>query len=336
MSETRARRSATVKVNYAKEQEFSDEDLFEDDDLPTPVAVVAPTTTRRKKVRKSKSSSTTTSLQNVDTTNELNSNYIDNRPVYTEKGYDPNLLPIRERFPFMPEYEEDGTSRIELIVGRRAIDDLTKEEEIDSDADEGNDNKGDDDDENDDNLTEKSPKGKMKSARAKRGKKKDDTPEKVEAINPSSVIEYEYLVKYKGRSYLHLEWKTGADLESMNKSAKGIYSRYLRKIIQGTDEDIENPEFDPSFAVPEKIIDEAEQEITIELTDKELTRWEKQREKELALEKSEEEIDELEQDEGAEEKKTSDPLSEKASNATNGDTLVDGEKKGKFIAVYLT
>jgi len=42
--------------------------------------------------------------------------------------------------------------------------------------------------------------------------------------------QFEYLVKYKGMSYMHLDWTKGSDLESLNKSAKAIYRRYLKKI----------------------------------------------------------------------------------------------------------
>lgn len=275
MSTTRSRRAATAKVNYAKEQEFSDEDLFEDEELQAPVRAPAPA--RKKRVRKTKDNSghLPGSFQQL----ESDSIYQDTRPLYTEKGYDPALPPIRERFSFMPEYEDDGTMKIELIVGRRPIDESGQENEDDeSDADSNADVEND---------------GTTRKVRSKRDKKeplnddsnrnKDISPDKQEA-HSGSVVEYEYLVKYKGRSYLHLEWKTGADLESMNKSAKALYRRYLKKIAQGVDDDLENPEFDPSYAVPEKIVDEAEQEITIELTDKELLRWEKQREAELALE----------------------------------------------------
>jgi hypothetical protein len=188
-------------------------------------------------------------------------------PVYTERGYDPLLPPIRERFPFLPEYEEDGSPKIELIVGRRPVD-----EKEDKNADE--------DDINDDADGTGSPSTRRRAVLKKSSSNRSD------AIAPA---EYEYLVKYKGRSYLHLEWKTGADLESMNKSAKGIYRRYLKKIAAGDSEELENPEFDPSYVVPQMVIDHAEQEFTVELTDKELLRWEKEREKEIAREKNEDE-----------------------------------------------
>ena len=106
-------------------------------------------------------------------------------------------------------------------------------------------------------------------------------------------VEYEYLVKYKGRSYLHLDWKTGADLESMNKSAKTLYRRYLKKLANDPDEDLEDPNFDPSFAEPQKIVDAKEQEITLELTDKELVEWEKERQKALAEEEAAAKEDEI-------------------------------------------
>jgi Bromodomain/HMG (high mobility group) box len=275
---SRARRSATKIVNYAKEQDFSDEDLFEDEEL---LPVKAPPAPRRKTTRKSK-----------DTTPAVVVNeslYHTSRPVYTEKGYDSSLPPPRERFTFMPEYEDDGTLKIELIVGRRPIDETGErqandESDVELAADvfrQGGNGKLE--------TPINSGNDQLRTTRSvpiNHGITQNEQKKK-DGLQPP-VVEYEYLVKYKGRSYLHLDWKTGADLESMNKSAKGLYSRYLKKLEQSVDEDIENPEFDPSYVVPEKIVDEAEQELTIDLSDKELIRWEKQRERELAMEASEE------------------------------------------------
>jgi hypothetical protein len=39
---------------------------------------------------------------------------------------------------------------------------------------------------------------------------------------------------------------------------------------------LESPEFDPSYVVPEKVLDEADQEIAIELSDAELLAWEEE------------------------------------------------------------
>ena len=314
----RARRTTAKRVDYAKEQDFSDEDLFEDSEkeessrvapvAPTPAAATASSRKskgggrpRKKKTKPPSSSggggsgggvgggggafehaysgmsgSGAAAAMDLD---DYGDDVTTRHTIYTEKGYDPSLPPLRERFPFLPEYEEDGSPKIELIVGRRAVDDK-------EDAD--NNNASDDDDSDNDNA---SP--------VRRRSRAVKTKNNHAAVGDAAPTEYEYLVKYKGRSYLHLEWKTGADLESMNKSAKGIYRRYLKKIAAGDSEDLENPEFEPSFVVPEKILDEADQEITVELTDKELLRWEKQREKELAANEVEGDDDEEDGDDGA-------------------------------------
>ena len=100
-----------------------------------------------------------------------------------------------------------------------------------------------------------------------------------------SRLYYEYWIKYKGVSYLHLEWKAAAERKSINKSAKTLYHRFLRKQQTGVDDDLEDPEVDASFVTPQKIIDEDEHEVFVELTDKELVQWEK----EQALEEEDEE-----------------------------------------------
>jgi hypothetical protein len=277
----RARR-ATRKVDYSKVQDFSDEDLFEDsgNDEPAPRAYRkrASTSTGRKP-RQSRDM-----MMQVDL--DIEEGFFATRPVFTEKGYDPSLPPIRERFPFLPEYEEDGSPKIDLIVGRRLVDEKDEVAEY-NDKEKESDNESEEDSDTKDDEGVRRTRQRRGEIESKNYEKKSDSPVKKDKKEGDSanVLEYEYLVKYKGRSYLHLEWKTGADLESMNKSAKGIYRRFVKKVALGLDEELEkNPEFDPSYVVPEKILDEAEQEITVELTDKELLRWEKQREKELAAE----------------------------------------------------
>ena len=122
-------------------------------------------------------------------------------------------------------------------------------------------------------------------------KKKKKLPQSPAEPTSRKYVDYEYLVKYKGLSYLHLEWKTASDLESMNKSAKNLYRRFVRKLESGggTEDSttLEDPTFDSSYAMPQKIIDEREVEVLVELTDKELITWEKQREKEEAQEEEE-------------------------------------------------
>lgn len=331
----RARRSNLKKVDYAREQQFSDaEDVFEDSpDEEAPVrgggrksggAGRVPRVAKRPpKASSSNNAATATAAvassniraaplgadAEADDLDDDGDGYHDDKPVFTEKGYDPTLPPLRERFPFLPEYEEDGSPKIDLIVGRRPVDEKEEVDDKNEESDKQRDNNGDeakdDSDEDNDDEEEEGRGRRARRGAAKNTVKKSPSPSKSKKKPPSSPgaaasaqsgpVEYEYLVKYKGRSYLHLEWKMGADLESMNKSAKGIYRRYLKKIAQGTEDDLENPEVDPSFVIPEKILAEEEQEITVELTDKELLRWEKQREKELALEQKDNDNDDKEE-----------------------------------------
>ena len=142
MASGRARRTAAKRVDYAKEQEFSDaEDIFEDSDKEeaAPVYRAAPVRKPRstgrqpRKPRATPASgggasqsagfgggATPAAYEYLEAAVDLSD--LASRPVYTEKGYDPSLPPIRERFPFLPEYEEDGSPKIELIVGRRMVD----------------------------------------------------------------------------------------------------------------------------------------------------------------------------------------------------------------------
>jgi hypothetical protein len=307
-SPTRTRRATTKAVNYAKEQEFSDaEDLFEDesDEEAKPRRVRNKPSSSRSSIgsnaREKPSSEVRGSGSHFHHVDE-DDHQLDHsqRPIYTEKGYDVNLAPIRERFSFLPEYEEDGSPRIELIVGRRPVDDKEEKRTQPSHDYEEEDFDNDDDDDDEDGENSQSRSGSRRKSTTptksrKKGKSVDSSSKKKggtpEAAAADLVEEYEYLVKYKGRSYLHLEWKTGADLESMNKSAKGIYRRYVKKLAApGIDlEELESPEFDPSYIIPEKILDEADQEVTEELSDKELLKWEQQRAKELEVEGDEEE-----------------------------------------------
>jgi hypothetical protein len=323
------RRSTTQKaVDYAREQEFSDaNDVFEDsEEEPAPK--------RKSKPRKSTSSRANAASTTIDTVGDLDDEggYQPSKPIYTEKGYDPNMLPIRERFPFLPEFEPDGSPRIDLIVGRRPIDEKGDSKSNENLNDDGSqDGSEDEEDGGDDSEEDGGRRKSRKRGGDKKKNKKDDSSPSKKNESSDGPVEYEYLVKYKNRSYLHLEWKTGADLESMNKSAKTLYRRYLKKLALGLDDELEDPNFDPSYAEPQKIVDEAEQEIVMELSDKELLKWEKEREKTLADEDegsdSEMEIEGIEngKDKKAEEEKKTD--SEAAPEKTSE------EKKGKKTCV---
>jgi len=320
--EPRRSRRSKKTVDYSKEQDFSDEDVFEDSPAedPTPAKRGRPRSSRKSTGSRRRAAAQEPEDDGVDDEDVFRSN----KPIYTEKGYDPNLPPIRERFPFLPEVELDGSPKIDLIVGRRPVDE--KGDETKGSDEENQDPAEEEQEDSDDGGGGR--RSRRRGSTDNRKKKGQESPKK----EKSGVVEYEYLIKYKNRSYLHLEWKTGADLESMNKSAKTIYRRYLKKIAQGTDDDLENPEFDPSYVVPQKIVAEKEQEFTLELTDKELLKWEKQREKELAEESDEEDDDDKEKsdkDEGKTDNEKEEESKDKEDSKSSDDASKEKEKDGE-------
>jgi hypothetical protein len=356
----RSRRAKSKPIDYAKEQEFSDEEnLFEDVDKPAVVPTsAAPKKRRIKANRKSKGKKQDQEGDypgnngGMDMYEEDAEDYRPPKPVYTERGYDPTLPPIRERFTFLPEFELDGSPKIEGIVGRRPVDEKEDKEDKNSDDDDNSTTSdGNDDDDEEEGSDEK--KQRSRRGNGNKGGKKDN--EKSSAKNKNKIkesnsnfIDYEYLVKYRNQSHLHLEWKTGADLESMNKSAKTIYRRYLKKVAAGQDEELENPDVDQSFMVVQKILAEEEQELELELSDKELLSWEKEREKEMADEDDTSEEEEEKKVEATEKKDKEGPTETTTTNnieKKNDEGLVETsidkkdemdvspseEKKGEFF-----
>lgn len=267
---SRYRRKSSKAVDYAADP-FSDDDLLEEDEKVTtsrrsPVPESGSSTRKPRKPRKSDARRAVDSIEAAD---EYTFNGVARmEAVFTEKGYDSNELPIRERFLFAPEYEADGTQKIDCIIGRRIRE---AKRQIGYDLS--------DEDEND--LTD------GETEVAERTRKARESAEKLLSAIDAGQVEYEYLIKYKGVSYIHLEWKLGTELESMNKSAKTLYRRFLKKLEAGTEEGIEDPTFDQSFVDPQRIIDEQEQEIEVDMTDKEIIQWEKE-EKQRSLEAGEE------------------------------------------------
>lgn len=277
---SRTRRKTSKAVDYAADP-FSDEDLMEEDEKEivtnrrsrSPIPESISSARRARKPRKSDARRVSDTYDQMDEYGY--SDLTKTEPVFTEKGYDPNELPIRERFLFAPEYEADGTPKIDCIVGRRIRE---AKRQIGHDL-------SDEDEAAEDKETET----------VARTRKAKVAAEKLATAIDSGQAEYEYLIKYKGVSYLHLEWKLGTELESMNKSAKTIYRRFLKKLEAGTEEGLEDPTFDPSFIDPQRIVDEQEQEIEVDMTDKEIIQWEKE-EKQRRLESGEESDDDEEED----------------------------------------
>ena len=287
-------RRARKAINYSLEQQFSDDDgIFEDEPKPEP------SSRKKSKPRKSTGTTANNSGYYQPPTADGGISFERSKPQYTERGYDPYELPIRERFTFEPEYEEDGSPKIEMIVGRRPIEDTKDRTQAHGDAD-GSDEDGSDDDSD-----------------APRTRRSRSMNEEEEDDDGNTEMDYEYLIKYKGRSYLHLEWKTAADLESMNTAAKTAYRRFLKKLEKGTEEDLEDPTIDPSFTEPGRILAEEEHEVMVELTDKELAKWEKERKKEMEEGSSDEEEggkatieEEKKEEENGQAQKDGEPLQE--------------------------
>ena len=342
ISSSRSRR-ARKAVDYSIEQQFSDDDIFEDGPKDDPPVYTSSTSRRKSRpsVKKSNISyqqgggggSSSSGYYDGGGMTSTSSTFERSKPVYTERGYDNTQLPLRQRFTFEPEYEDDGTPSIELIVGRRPIDDTkdrTTAAATKSAAGENDDEDNEHGSDKEEGNEEEAP---VTSSRRKMRKKKqlafatniasDNAPEEEEAGGLSE-MDYEYLIKYKGRSYLHLEWKTAADLESMNTKAKTIYRRFLKKLELGTEEELEDPSVDPSFTEPGRILAEEEHEIMVELSDKELLKWEKEQRREL--ENDEESGESTDEEERNEEKK------EDGTEAT--DVYQTGAKNEPAIGAY--
>lgn len=328
VSNRRSRRAKAKAIDYAKEQEFSDEDLFEDVDKPAITSTAAvPKRRRTKGNRKSKGGNQDQDDYHAGAVDRYNGedaeDYRPPKPIYTEKGYDPTLLPIRERFTFLPEFELDGSPKIEGIVGRRPVDENENKNTDDENSSDDNDGSSKEND------IEASDVHQKKSRRGNDGGQKKIKTNIEKEESHSNFIDYEYLIKYKNKSHLHLEWKTGADLESMSKTTKTLYRRYLKKIAQGQDDELEDPNFDPSFVVAQKVLAEEEHILDLELSDKELLQWEKQREREMANDDDlSEEDDDKKEDES---KEISDGIGINDDSKDERIESVSEEKKGECI-----
>ncbi len=72
--------------------------------------------------------------------------------------------------------------------------------------------------------------------------------------------DYEYLVKYRSLSYLHVQWLSASEIDAMNDKSKKVLQRYLNKLDRGEQVD-EDGEIDPTYLEVEKILDVKEQEV---------------------------------------------------------------------------
>lgn len=68
-----------------------------------------------------------------------------------------------------------------------------------------------------------------------------------------SKFDHEYLVKYKGLSYIHAQWLNATEIDAMNKKSKTCLFRYLNKLDKGEPVP-EDGEIDPRFSFKKKEI----------------------------------------------------------------------------------
>ena len=73
---------------------------------------------------------------------------------------------------------------------------------------------------------------------------------------------YEYLLKFKGMSYLHVKWENATEIDAMNSNSKKTLMRYLGRLDRGDPECPEEVDLDPSWTEVEKVLDVREEEVT--------------------------------------------------------------------------
>jgi ribosome-binding ATPase YchF (GTP1/OBG family) len=114
-----------------------------------------------------------------------------------------------------------------------------------------------------------------------------------------------------------------------------LYRCFLKKLAAGVEEDLEDPDFDSSFALPQKVVDVCEQEITLELTDKELVDWEKERKQALAKEEAKTKAEGMElEGKDIEEKKEEAPPPEKEVTEDEEAKEKEDDIGGTFLSFH--
>jgi hypothetical protein len=133
---------------------------------------------------------------------------------------------VRERFPFEPERDDDGSMFIQVIEGRR-------------------------------------PK-KSNVRRWMRPQSSSGGGRGLDLFEQSATdtkFDHEYLVKYKNVSYRELQWLSATEIEAMGTRNKNLLNRYLVKLDRGDGTINEDGEIDPSFLEVERVLDYKEEEV---------------------------------------------------------------------------
>ena len=129
---------------------------------------------------------------------------------------------IRDRFPFEPEREEDGSLLIEKVLGRRP----------------------------------------RKTDRRWVVRAEINALTLADMSAMDGKYDHEYLIKYKSMSYLHVAWLSAAEIEAMNLKAKQALNRYLANLDRGNPGTPEDADMDPTWTEVERVLDMREEEVT--------------------------------------------------------------------------
>jgi hypothetical protein len=100
----------------------------------------------------------------------------------------------------------------------------------------------------------------------------------------------------------------------------------LKKLQTSQDDELESPDCDPLFILPQRIIDQDEHEIIVEISDEELVAWEKEQQKEKL---------EMSDDEDEEKEKEKLKMTLATMNATDTKMEKDPTFTGKFSSISL-
>ncbi|CAN0169884.1 unnamed protein product, partial [Ectocarpus fasciculatus] len=76
-----------------------------------------------------------------------------------------------------------------------------------------------------------------------------------------SKFDYEYLVRFKSMSFIHVQWLSAHEIDTMNSRCKVMLMRYLTKLDAGDPTAPEDPDIDPSYTEVEKVLDVREEDV---------------------------------------------------------------------------
>lgn len=174
---------------------------------------------------------------------------------------DEDLLEEIQSVTKVPSADEDSPSQpaqpewiVERILGVRMVTKMLPREKDESPAKSGEANVG-----------EQAAKDDTETINEE--KKSPETPEKMEVEKPENGVKEEELeevqveeiyVKFKGKSYLHCEWKSVEELEEMDRRIVGKINRFKAKYGEAYLDD--NDYFNEDYLIVDRVLDEHEDE----------------------------------------------------------------------------